>query len=385
MGIVENKLVQGSLMKQPVWIINSSLLLLCILGIAMMYFNSPEIPERQEITPEVPIRSKPRVTTKINISTIYDNDLFNTYQPPLPQPEIKDYAKKMPVAPMPQPLYMPHEGPPHFLEPLPIRVTGIIIVGDKQKDTTMITNIKTQEEVSYRLGSKIQDAQLIQILPNRIILIRSNGQQEILYLRKEDAVKAEQEDRPWSTVIERINPTSYRIDPDEFTQKAKNLGNVIDLLDLTTAYKEGASVGCRIGMSGPKSLANALGLRVGDIIQQVDAMPATTTEDRLALYDYIIARKLGDSLTIELLRGNKKIKYIITLGELESAKSAIIKPGAVTSEKTEQEIEQEKIKLLEQKHHFAPTINQIREQERKAMWHHGKKTASLKTRNRLSR
>lgn len=384
MGIVEKKLVQGLLMKQPVWIINSSLLLLCILGIAMMYLYRPEIPERQEITPEIPIRSKPRVTTKIDISTIYDNDLFDTYQPPLPEPALKDFAKKMPVAPMPQPLYMPHEGPPHFLEPLPIRVTGIIIVGDNLKDTTMITNTKTQEEVSYRIGDKIQDAQLIQILSNRIILIRSNGQQEILYLRKVDALKAEQEDKPWNSIIERINPTTFQVDPDEFAQKAKNLGSVIDQLDLTTAYKEGKSIGCRIGMSGPQSLAYALGLHVGDIIQQVDSLPATTTDDRLAIYDYILARTSSDSFTIEFLRANKKLTHTITLGELESAKTAILKPGTVVSEKTDQEIEQEKIKLLEQKHHFAPTINQIREQERKTMWHHGKKTMSLKTRNRLS-
>ncbi|MEX2438127.1 MAG: type II secretion system protein N, partial [Candidatus Babeliales bacterium] len=179
-----------------------------------MYFNRPEIPEREEISSEVTITSKPRVTTKIDISSIYDNDLFNTYQPPLPEPELQDFTTKMPPAPMPQPLYMPQDGPPHFLEPLPIRLTGIIITGEETQDTAMITNTTSQEEVRYRTGDKIQDAQLIRILPNRIILIRSNGQQEILYLRKEDALKAEQEEKPWHSIIETIDDTTYRIDPD---------------------------------------------------------------------------------------------------------------------------------------------------------------------------
>jgi general secretion pathway protein C len=377
--------VQGLLMKQPVWIINSALLFLCILGMFMMYINRPEHLERQEIVPEVPIRSKPRVTTKIDISSIYDNDLFNTYQPPLPEPVLKDYTKNIPAAPMPQPLYMPQEGPPHFLEPLPIRVTGIIIVGDQQKDTAMITNIKTQEEIRYRVGDKVQDAQLIQILPNRIILIRSNGQQEILYLRREDALKAEQEDKPWGSLIERLNNSTFRVDPDEFADKAKNLGNVIDLLDLTTAYKSGNSIGCRIGISGSDSLAFALGFNVGDIIQEINNMPTNSIQDRLAIYDYITSRKSGDSITIDFLRLGKKMKHIIILGELESKKNAILRPGMVIAEKTDQEIEEEKIKLLEQKHHFAPTINQIREQERKTLLQQRKRPTALKTRNRLSK
>ncbi len=373
-------------MRQPLWIVNSTLLALFLLGGAIMYLNRPETPERQEIMPEGPIIPKPRVSTKINISEIYDNDLFDTYQPPMPDVEKPDYAPTMPPAPLPNPIQMPHEGPPEFLDPLPIRVTGIIMLGDELKDVVMITNITSKEEISYHVGDKIKDAQLIRILKNRIIMIRSNGQQEILFLRKLDATHAQQKkERNWTDIIKKVTSTRYKIDPDQFGALIANLGNVVDQLDLTTAYKNGKSIGCRIGISGPQTLAEALGLKAGDIIQHIDSLPAFTTDDRLAIYDHLIKLKVGDSFILDFLRKNRKKLYTINL-ETIGEKPGILDQETGIMQLSDRQIEEEKIKLLKEQHRFAPTFDQLQAQERKAMIQHGKQNnmRKFKTRNRLS-
>lgn len=51
----------------------------------------------------------------------------------------------------------------------------------------MIADNKTNQEGTFKVGDTVQDAQLIRIFSNKIILLRNNGQQEVLYLREQDA------------------------------------------------------------------------------------------------------------------------------------------------------------------------------------------------------
>jgi len=77
---------------------------------------------------------------------------------------------------------------PKFLDPLDITLKGIIVlVHNDSKNRAIIADNKTNKELTYKVGSAIEDAQLIRILSNKVIFLRSNGQQEVLYLREKDA------------------------------------------------------------------------------------------------------------------------------------------------------------------------------------------------------
>ena len=86
----------------------------------------------------------------------------------------------------------------------------------------------------------IYDAQILKIFPNRVIVVRSNGQQETLYLREQDAKK------DFSFDIEK-DLESFKIVSDDgelhlplnlFLKHVKTLGQFIEMLDLTTFIKK---------------------------------------------------------------------------------------------------------------------------------------------------
>lgn len=377
-------------MRQPLWILNSALLILLFFAIGFILLSRPSIPERKTLS----VRTNKKITKEdIKPELIYENDLFGTFHIPKPAPAPQELVDQMPQAPIEQKAQIPSTPKPQFLEPLPIALTGIIVTGDSNDNTALIKDTGTQAEINYRVGDKIGDAQLIRIFVNKVVIIRSNGQQEFLYLTQEDA----EADAPialhgyWNGVIKMISEGTYKIDPQEFVHKIKSLGQLIDALDLTTAYKDGKSIGCRIGMLDENSLAYQLGLQTGDIIEQIDDILTVNTHNNIKIYEHIINKNKGDTISAIINRDNKKFKTNIVLDEITPFLDQDQLPAhakkTVLQEKTDQEIEHEKIALMQKKYRFAPTVKEIQENERKTMWEQGRRGAlprKLQTHNRLS-
>ena len=223
---------------------------------------------------------------------------------------------------------------------------------------------KTNTERIYRESDIIEDAQLVRILSNKIIFLRSNGQQEVLYLREKDA----QNDPTflnlddWEGVVRKFAPNNYYVSPAMFTKRVKNLAQFIDILGLTSSYQRGESVGCRIGEMQHDSLGIKLGFKTGDIILRINEIPATATANRLKIYNSVISSKEGDVIVARLQRGRNTYTMNYALKEFLPAKpKETVVAGAVTSP---EQIKEEKRKMLRQRHSLAPTEKELRLRER---------------------
>ena len=100
----------------------------------------------------------------------------------------------------------------------------------------------------------------------------------------------------------------YVVDPLSFIIHIPNLSQCIDALNLITVYKQGESIGCRVGSLPPKSIGLALGFQQGDIITAINSIPSTTTDSRFEIYQTIVGIcKLGDTIHVAMTRNNKII------------------------------------------------------------------------------
>lgn len=356
-------------MKHPIWIVNSTLLVLVLCALVFVLFTHVSLPEREDIEPTYYSAIKKEKKLQINIGQIYSADLFGT----ITAAEIaKAPEEAFPLPPEPQTAEIPDLPQPQFLDPLDISLKGIFVVStDSTKNRTIIANNKTKKEASYKIGDTIGDAQLIRIFGNKIILLRSNGQQEVLFLREQDAkmdtgYAATDE---WNQIVQPLSGTIYMLDPFAFAQAIPDLGQFIEMLHLITAYKQGVSIGCRIGTLDEKSIGTALGLQAGDIITSIDDIPATTMEERLNIYESVLSKKESDKIVVALMRNQQKLTFEYILKELlpEGAK-----PEAPESQSRIQKLEdQEKVNIVKQKYKFAPTLEDIRKRERKNMLEKG--------------
>lgn len=358
-------------MKHPFWILNSTLLFLFILALGFISITKQSLPEMEPIDTK-PIY-KPRKTTvsKIAIEKIYERDPFGTVARRIEPTELPPESAlvTLPKPPSPQPIEVPKKEVVEFLDPLSITLKGIMSFAlDEAKNRAIIADNRTNVEMMYRVGDKIEDAQLLRIYSNKILFIRSNGQQEIIYLREEDALND-----PifamalgWDDCITEVTDHFYTVDPETFISRIGNLGQFIDLLDLTTVYKKGSSIGCRIGVVHENSLAHALGLRQGDIVTFINDIPATSTSDRLAIYRSITNTKPGSSIRVTYIRRNQEF-----VNEYKLEVKTVYKKQEVMLEQRKKEAEQ--LNILQKKHTLAPTMQDIRLKEKQYMKEQGKR------------
>lgn len=356
-------------MKHPFWIFNSALALLFIIVLLFVTFSRQRRPHREPIKPQpVSAEQLPQNNIKVNSSKIYERDIFDTYEKeekkapaiasvPVPQPPVATVTK---APELPQPA---------FLDPLNISLKGIIfIAGQEDKNRAIIQDKQTTRESTYKVGNHIEDAQLIRIFNNKIVLLRTNGQQEVIYLREKDA----QQDPAfntlgnWDTVSKRINDTTYNINPHAFLQRIQNLSQFIDMLDLTTAYQKGINIGCRIGKVEKDSLGQALGFETGDIVTAVDDIPATTTADRFTIYKSILHKKDDDTIRVAILRKRKPLTLVYSLEKFSTLnKNTSVEPAQELQ--TEEIMHEKQLKALETKRRIVPVTQDVKKRERAHM------------------
>ena len=76
--VTDKQADEGTLMRSPLWILNSTLALLFIVSLGLMFLLRTQLPGRRSLTPQAILPLNQDVS-KINITRIYENDLFGTH------------------------------------------------------------------------------------------------------------------------------------------------------------------------------------------------------------------------------------------------------------------------------------------------------------------
>lgn len=377
-------------MRHPFWILNSAITALLILTFLFIAFSRQHIPYREPIEIEVvPAERVKQNELRINISKIYENDIFDTYQKEFP----KAIAPIKEITLPPPPLLTTPKAPAipkvEFLDPLNITLKGIVIVvsNDNDKHRAIIQDNATKNEMTYKVGNMIEDAQLIRIFNNKVIFLRSNGQQEVLYLREKDAELDPNYTilNGWSDVVQRIDNEHYLINPTTFLARIQDLAQFIDILDVTTAYQKGQSIGCLIGTVNNNSLGAALGLKTGDIIVDIDNIPAADTQQRFTIYKNIIAKKSNESTHVHILRNQQALTLVYTLEDF-SILDKLEKISPAKNLELEEKMKEKQLKALHEKSSLVPPVQDLKKRERQNMLSKGKVPTSYnKSEEKLSK
>ena len=257
-----------------------------------------------------------RQPLSISLEKIYQNDLFDTVIVPRPQAEQKNLVTPIPQLQSTPPPPPPAHLKPTFLPPLNIALKGIILSSLETQSVAMIADETNKEEL-YHNGDKIKDGQIIKIARNRIVILRSNGQQEVLYLRKEDNTLNTPPQGRWQFVVKKIDDTTYELDPDEFKQEISSLGELIELFSLSTMFQNGSPTGIKIGAVNPNKVSSVVGLEKNDVITSICGLETKDLRNRLDIFDKISTLNKGDEVTISFLRNNRPYSFKYSLKRIE--------------------------------------------------------------------
>lgn len=298
----------GESMRPPFWAINLSLLLLLIGAILFSVYANIKTPAFKQVkksTESSDVNENANLDTKI----IYQNDLFET-TPSVQEVSVpKETVVKLPIPPRKINPQMPLIAEFKFMEPLPITLTGIIYYNDYSKDRAIIFDNRSKNEKIYKTEDEFEDAQIINILNDKVILLRSNGQQEIVYLTQEyKETKLAAKD--WKKIVEPISENSYLINKSEFIKEMPTLSDLIFKFNIKSAVENKKPIGLKIGNIDSGSLALALGIRPGDVILSINDMPIDSTASRMDAYNNIVNNSRIEKVNINLIRNNKKLNLV---------------------------------------------------------------------------
>lgn len=310
------------MVKNPWWMLNSALLLLLLVLLAIILFIRPTVPTSASLKPIVGETLEVATARRIDLSQIYRNDLFGTHVEAQMIEEKKEQKPEVvvPLPPPPQPAALVQQQIPQFLPPLAVSVKGIMYSSHELDNRAIIADAKSRRESLYRLGDKILDAEIIYIGNNKVMFIRSNGQQETIFVTPEDAQNDPlyRQRKPGEAVARRISDNDYILYSDVFKQRLPTMAQFLDSFDITTAWEQGKILGVRIGKLGTDSVATSLGLQQADIVTAINGISLINTENRTRVFHVLAQADPGTVVDVTVLRAGQPVSYRYTLQEKEA-------------------------------------------------------------------
>ena len=307
-------------MKQPLWILNLSLVFIFVamLLINLMLKQEPPPLRRKSISMEE--IQKKKIAPIINLEKIYKQDIFDTFTPIEKKPEKQDFVTPVPQPKAPVILPPPDPVKMELVPALNITLKGIISSLDETKGVAMIAD-ETNKEKIYHLSNKIKDGQILKITRNKIVILRANGQQETFFLRKEGLEQEHPaEDIKWLRAIKKIDDQNYEVDPTNFAKEVESLGALIEELKLRASYQKGNPVGIKVGKLDVNSLGQILGLNENDILVSINDLNTIDLKNRIKLYDTLYASKEGDNIKLVLKRNDQETIFNYKIKKIEKTK-----------------------------------------------------------------
>lgn len=305
-------------MRQQLWKVNSSLLFIFFISIIISLMFREKTPINKQLFIPSKIIEKQDISPK-DFEYIYKNDLFSIY---IETVKPYDPLTSIPEFKLPPRVSAPIIKEPDLLPPLNITLKGILYALDNQ--SIALIEDETKKEQSYTIGEKIKDAQIIKINKDRVVLLRDNGQQESLTLRLDDADFMKlPENEKLESIIKKINENTYLINPFRFSQEIKSLGQFIDTLSPSNAYKNNQIVGFKIGKLN-NEICSSLGLLENDIIYSINNLPTKTAKNRYKIFEQIQNLKVNNEIYVNLERNNQKITLTYKLAILEKSHDKLL-------------------------------------------------------------
>lgn len=281
---------------------------------------------------------------QVNLEKIYQNDLFDTYTAPEePEPQKQNFVTPIPEMEMKELGNPPEVKKTEFAPPLKLKIKGIILSHDEEKSIAMVSD-QTDKENTYHVGSKIEDAQVIKLTKNKLVLLRSNGQQETYFLRKPEKLNQKDDDK-WAYAIKKIDDYTYHIDPEEFKKELDTLGEFIEILGLGTSYQKSSPIGVRVSRETDNNVGSVIGLQQNDIITHVNDQSTSEAKSRIRIFDSIKELKIEEKITVRLLRDGDKKTLVYLLKKLEKPGMFDFLSGSSQDDKKKDDTESELFKL----------------------------------------
>lgn len=192
------------------------------------------------------------------------------------------------------------------LEPTALNVALLGTVSGDEKTARAIIQDKAKKSQSlFKEGDTIQNAQIMKILRGKVIL-KVGEKNQVLIMEEQSTASASSRRKPSTrrrSASQSQESTNITLDRATVNKSLENITELLSQVRVRPHYKDGKADGLMISQVRPNTIFTRLGLRNGDIIQNIDGEAIEDPDDILDFYEEL---KSGSSVSLGIQRRGKK-------------------------------------------------------------------------------
>ena len=179
------------------------------------------------------------------------------------------------------------------------------VSGDDETARAIIQDKTKRSESLYKEGDTVQNAQIVKILRGKVVL-KVGEKNQILTMEENQSTSRSaprgRATRSRSTSREQQGRT-ITLDTATVNKSLENISELLSQVRVRPHYKDGKADGLMISQVKPNTIFTRLGLRNGDIIQNIDGEEIENPDDILDFYEEL---KSGSSVSLGIQRRGKQ-------------------------------------------------------------------------------
>ena len=182
------------------------------------------------------------------------------------------------------------------LEPTSLRIALLgTVTGDEQNAFAVIEETGKRKQGLYKVGDSIQNATVKMILREKVVL-RVGTKDEILTMEESAASRRE---KRRETPQPAKQGSTITVNRKDLESSLKNINKLLSQVRIRPHFKDGKSDGLSVSRIKANSVFSKLGLKNGDIVQNINGKPINSPDDVLELYEKL---KSGSRVSVEVTR-----------------------------------------------------------------------------------
>jgi general secretion pathway protein C len=192
----------------------------------------------------------------------------------------------------------PSSGP--VSESLPYKLIGTVegsrFAGAVLEDST--------GQTFYRIREKLPDgSSIVKVMRDKVTIKKSDGSTVDLQVVDDTKIVAVPGPGAGGSSVKKLSDGKFAVDQKEVLASTENMGQILTQARALPYVEQGKTVGFRISEIVPGSIYEKIGLKNGDVIQQVNSQEVDDPAKFFQLYQGLRNER---SITIDLIRGGQR-------------------------------------------------------------------------------
>jgi len=185
-----------------------------------------------------------------------------------------------------------------------LKLLGVVI-GDHQGISAIVEELSSKRQLFFRLHEQIPDVGEISEIRRDGMVVRQGDQQELLELAASQTEKPPSAPVPAGVAVAPVpgSPVRTVLDRREVEQAMGDLPKLLSQARAVPYLVNGTMNGFRLDFIAPSSFYERIGLKYGDVLQQVNGVDIRDPGTMLSLFQQLRNEK---TVKLDVLRNNQR-------------------------------------------------------------------------------